>query len=330
MVLEESTYGGFDHIISWIGNNAFKVHDPIQFEESIMQRFFNQTQYKSFQRQLNIYGFTRVKTAGKATGSYTHPLFIRGNPDACSFMIRVKVKKKGIRKNLNRSNSKESTTSSKGDSIMGKSFDALAQPIEATSSTLHRRFCVLENPSRNGAIEPTPIRSVSPTSSATNKNIITIEPTPIDALGCSNSSSTMGSPQPIISNINVIGCNNGCFIDRESINAGRHHGSIRPVTNFSSRTADSSNDRRGMIPLVQQPEQNYFSAPHCNNVDLDLDTIFDDDNNKYKLRETTHYYTDSSRPSNPFRMDSHIFEHNFQTVENSLSDLLTKRSIDIH
>ena len=51
MVLEESFYGGFEDVISWIGHNAFKVHDPIQFEETIMQRYFNQTQYKSFQRQ---------------------------------------------------------------------------------------------------------------------------------------------------------------------------------------------------------------------------------------------------------------------------------------
>lgn len=51
MVLEESVYEGFDDVISWIGDNAFKVHDPIQFQQFIMQRYFNQTQYKSFQRQ---------------------------------------------------------------------------------------------------------------------------------------------------------------------------------------------------------------------------------------------------------------------------------------
>ena len=50
-VLEEATWHGFTEVISWQGNNAFKVHDPIAFEESIMKRYFNQTQYKSFQRQ---------------------------------------------------------------------------------------------------------------------------------------------------------------------------------------------------------------------------------------------------------------------------------------
>ena len=51
MVLDESAFGGYEDTISWIGDTAFKVHDPIKFEETIMQRYFNQTQYKSFQRQ---------------------------------------------------------------------------------------------------------------------------------------------------------------------------------------------------------------------------------------------------------------------------------------
>jgi hypothetical protein len=55
MVLDESEWKGFDDVISWQSNNAFKVHDPIQFEESVMNRFFNQTRYKSFQRQRKYY-----------------------------------------------------------------------------------------------------------------------------------------------------------------------------------------------------------------------------------------------------------------------------------
>jgi hypothetical protein len=50
-VLEESEQCGFSNIVSWQGNRAFKVHDPKEFEKSIMQKYFNQTRYKSFQRQ---------------------------------------------------------------------------------------------------------------------------------------------------------------------------------------------------------------------------------------------------------------------------------------
>lgn len=62
MVLDESSFGGFEDIISWIGDTAFKVHDPIKFEETIMQRFFNQTQYKSFQRQRKFISSFRMSS----------------------------------------------------------------------------------------------------------------------------------------------------------------------------------------------------------------------------------------------------------------------------
>jgi len=51
IVLEESERQGFDDVISWQGDKAFKVHEPKKFEDSIMKEYFNQTQYKSFQRQ---------------------------------------------------------------------------------------------------------------------------------------------------------------------------------------------------------------------------------------------------------------------------------------
>ncbi len=50
-VLEESERCGFRDIVSWQGSRAFKVHDPKNFEKSIMKKYFNQTRYKSFQRQ---------------------------------------------------------------------------------------------------------------------------------------------------------------------------------------------------------------------------------------------------------------------------------------
>lgn len=93
-VLEESEPCGFNDIVSWQGNRSFKVHDPKNFEKSIMKKFFNQTRYKSFQRQLNIYGFERI-TVGTDIGSYTHHLLVRGKPNICRFMVRTKVKNKG-------------------------------------------------------------------------------------------------------------------------------------------------------------------------------------------------------------------------------------------
>jgi hypothetical protein len=88
---------GFENIVSWQPCGlAFKVHDTRLFTESIMPRHFNQTQYKSFQRQLNIYGFRRL-TSGSTKGAYTHELLVRGKPEVCRFMVRTKIKEKGSR-----------------------------------------------------------------------------------------------------------------------------------------------------------------------------------------------------------------------------------------
>jgi len=51
ILLEQSERQGFEDTISWEGDRAFKVHDPKKFEDSVMKEYFNQTQYKSFQRQ---------------------------------------------------------------------------------------------------------------------------------------------------------------------------------------------------------------------------------------------------------------------------------------
>lgn len=51
VVLDQSEKLGFDDVISWQGNNAFMVHKPKKFEDSIMKEYFNQTLYKTFQKQ---------------------------------------------------------------------------------------------------------------------------------------------------------------------------------------------------------------------------------------------------------------------------------------
>jgi hypothetical protein len=56
-----------------------------------MQRYFHQTHFKSFQRQLHIYGFNRF-SAGLDKGSYYHPMFVRGKETASLRMTRCKIK----------------------------------------------------------------------------------------------------------------------------------------------------------------------------------------------------------------------------------------------
>jgi len=62
-----------------------------------MPQYFNQTKYRSFQRQLYIYGFDRVKDKSSDDyGAYFHELFIRGASDLCLDMQRQKIKGTGL------------------------------------------------------------------------------------------------------------------------------------------------------------------------------------------------------------------------------------------
>ena len=65
------------------------------------QRFFAQSKYASFQRQLNLYGFSRASVPSIIDGKtknisyYSHPYFIRGDHSRVQYMVRCKVKGTG-------------------------------------------------------------------------------------------------------------------------------------------------------------------------------------------------------------------------------------------
>jgi len=97
-ILESAGTSGKESIISWLpSGKAFKIHKPKEFADVIMPQYFNQTKYRSFQRQLYIYGFDRVKDKSSDDyGAYFHELFIRGASDLCLDMQRQKIKGTGL------------------------------------------------------------------------------------------------------------------------------------------------------------------------------------------------------------------------------------------
>ena len=57
-LLEDVERKGLDEIVSWLPDGkSFKIHSQIGFEQSIMPMYFSgMSSYKSFRRQLNLYG----------------------------------------------------------------------------------------------------------------------------------------------------------------------------------------------------------------------------------------------------------------------------------
>ena len=57
---------------------AFKIHDRKRFATEVMPRFFKQSKFSSFTRQLRIYGFSRISCPGPDKGAYYHEACLRG------------------------------------------------------------------------------------------------------------------------------------------------------------------------------------------------------------------------------------------------------------
>lgn len=83
--------------IDWMPHGrAFIVKKTKLFTTNILPRFFKQTKFLSFTRQLNLWGFKRI-TRGVDSGAYYHALFLRGRPYLATRMKRQKIKGTGMK-----------------------------------------------------------------------------------------------------------------------------------------------------------------------------------------------------------------------------------------
>jgi hypothetical protein len=94
-MLEEMATVGDERIVSWQPHGkAFRVHLPDAFAKTVLPHYFKkQTKYKSFLRQLHIYGFHRIGK-GIDRGAYYHSMFIRNEKSMSLRMFCKKIKGK--------------------------------------------------------------------------------------------------------------------------------------------------------------------------------------------------------------------------------------------
>eukprot|EP00984_Skeletonema_dohrnii_P006901 scaffold2462_cov120-Skeletonema_dohrnii-CCMP3373.AAC.6 len=94
-MLESVDSLGLSHMVSWLPHGrSFHVKDPAQFMDLVVPKFFKATKYRSFQRQLNLWGFSRI-VKGQDHACWHHECFIRGRPELIAKISRTRVKVKG-------------------------------------------------------------------------------------------------------------------------------------------------------------------------------------------------------------------------------------------
>jgi hypothetical protein len=91
-LLDSTEKTGKSCIVSWLpGGKSFRVHDRAVFANKVLPLFFGTSKYKSYQRNLNLWGF-RTVPKGPEKGRCFHPRFQKGLPNLCHSMERVTVK----------------------------------------------------------------------------------------------------------------------------------------------------------------------------------------------------------------------------------------------
>jgi len=95
-MLENADKKQFSHAVSWNPQGTgFMVHDKNSFTKLIVPDYFNLTKYKSFQRQLSLYGFQRV-TVGPNKGLRYHEKLRRGELELVRQMKPIGYKPRNV------------------------------------------------------------------------------------------------------------------------------------------------------------------------------------------------------------------------------------------
>lgn len=124
------------HIITFLPHGrAFIVVHTQELREVVLPRFFKQSKFMSFTRQLNLWGFKRI-TKGPDAGAYYHELFLRGRPLLSMLMRRQKIKGTGIKLTPNPDTEPNFYQISEKSPLPPASVKSEVQPLPPISNTI--------------------------------------------------------------------------------------------------------------------------------------------------------------------------------------------------
>ena len=73
LLLLQTDERGETNIISWLPDGkSFKIHKKNKFERLLMPELFNTSKFRSFQQNLNLWGFETVSKGPQKGVQYTH------------------------------------------------------------------------------------------------------------------------------------------------------------------------------------------------------------------------------------------------------------------
>lgn len=132
-MLEDLEETGNDHIASWSNDgDCIRVHDTASFVDKVLPSYFRQSNYKSFQKQLYLYGFSRISD-GRYRGYYFHPDFQRSDKSQCGEIIPKRRKGRSTKTRLpSASASDDDSNKPSGSSSLKDMIDTPSSEISAT------------------------------------------------------------------------------------------------------------------------------------------------------------------------------------------------------
>ena len=151
-------------IISWQPDGkCFRVHDKVLFERHVQHRYFEQTNYTSYRRQLNLWGFKRIAgpKTGPNFGAYYHPQFTRDDKYSCRLMRRPPASIKNSKKKT-----KKSTTTAASVSRNNKKKSPCKYPRSQSERVVSPRY----HPCSPTAVDHHDMLKRFSAPSSTNKN----------------------------------------------------------------------------------------------------------------------------------------------------------------